>query len=349
MKKHLLLLIAHTLLATPLIAAPMSLEPPAPTEQKIAIQNSILTKINGKTISVLDVMKKMDVLFHRSYPQLIDSKQARFQFYQASWQHILSEMIDTELMLADAKKLELQIPDGEIREEMEKRFAPNLMKTLDKIGLSFEEAWEMLKTELIVQRMSWYNIHSKAHQTITPEDIRAAYQEYLKKNPPTKTWTYQVISIQADDESSAKEIADKTYEILSKNKTPDASIEELSALEKTIPNSSIKISTEFKTNSAEISLAHKEPLELLEQGKASKPLLQTSRNQKSLFRVFYLKEMEIIKPSDFNQMSNQLKNELVQKQSETQSKAYVSKLCDYYNIDKQAILKDITVQPFKLQ
>ncbi len=71
--------------------------------QKIVIQNSILTQVNGTPISVIDLKKKMDLVFHQNYPQLEDSTAARYQFYQTSWRHVLSEMIDHQLILADAK------------------------------------------------------------------------------------------------------------------------------------------------------------------------------------------------------------------------------------------------------
>src|SRR5579872_3060389 len=100
-------------------------------EPKISMQNTILAKVNGTTISMMDVKKKMDILFHQNYPQLADSNQARFQFYEVSWRHVLMEMIDHELILADAAEKEVKLTDGEVREEMEARFGPNVMLTLD--------------------------------------------------------------------------------------------------------------------------------------------------------------------------------------------------------------------------
>src|SRR6202034_4472157 len=42
--------------------------------QDIVIYNRILAKVNGKTISVIDVMKKMDLFLQRYYPNYAQSK-----------------------------------------------------------------------------------------------------------------------------------------------------------------------------------------------------------------------------------------------------------------------------------
>src|ERR1700733_15248143 len=68
-------------------------------EPQIVVNNRIIAKINGKPISVMDLMKKMDILFYRQYPQYASLVMARYQFYQANWSYVLSEMIDKELIL----------------------------------------------------------------------------------------------------------------------------------------------------------------------------------------------------------------------------------------------------------
>ena len=136
--KNLLLLLA----STGLFAADMSMIDFSQfqnRDQKIAIQNTILSKVNGKTISMMDVKKRMDMLFHQSYPQHVHSNTARVQFYEASWRHILMDMVDNELIISDANDKEIKVTDGEVREVMEERFGPNVMQTLDKIGLTYEK------------------------------------------------------------------------------------------------------------------------------------------------------------------------------------------------------------------
>src|ERR1700730_13068687 len=71
---------------------------------RIVVNNRILAKVNGKEISVFDVMKKMDMLFYRQFPEYTSSMQARFQFYQVSWKRVLQDLIDKELIMADAEE-----------------------------------------------------------------------------------------------------------------------------------------------------------------------------------------------------------------------------------------------------
>ncbi|MBA3815063.1 MAG: SurA N-terminal domain-containing protein, partial [Parachlamydiaceae bacterium] len=100
-------------------------------ELQIVVNNRILAKVNGKAISVMDLMKKMDLLFYRQFPQYISSAQARYQFYQANWKHLLEEIIDKELILADAQDAKIPISAGDVRQEMEVLFGPNIISNLD--------------------------------------------------------------------------------------------------------------------------------------------------------------------------------------------------------------------------
>lgn len=93
----------------------------------LLIHNRILATINGKTFSVMDVVKKMDVYLAQNFPEYLESTVQRFQFYSNNWRRILSQMIDNELILADAEKLKIKIPDAEVREKIYERFGPNVM------------------------------------------------------------------------------------------------------------------------------------------------------------------------------------------------------------------------------
>ena len=72
---------------------------------------------------------------------------------------MLMEMIDHQLILADATDKEIKISSGEVREEMEFRFGPNIMLTLDNIGLTYDDTWKMSwnSLELVMrnQSLSW--------------------------------------------------------------------------------------------------------------------------------------------------------------------------------------------------
>ncbi len=81
--------------------------------QKIAVNNKILAKVNGKVISTVDIMKKMDMQFYKRFPQYVTSVEARYQFYLANWGHVLQEFIDKELILADAAESKIEVSSGD--------------------------------------------------------------------------------------------------------------------------------------------------------------------------------------------------------------------------------------------
>lgn len=334
MHKYFLCLIVMTAFAAPL--------PPVNfgDGQKIAIQNSILANVDGHTISVIDVKKKMDLAFHKNYPHLENSTQSRYQFYEGSWRHVLMEMIDQQLILTEAAEKQIPLSDGEIREEMESRFGPNIMFTLDKIGLTYDETWKIVKDELIVQRMTWWFIHSKAISQVTPQDIRQAFRIHLKENPSFEEWKYQVIAIRG---KTPEETAKKAHALLTeKNITPELAKNRLQEIDP-----SIQISTEFSAADKELSEAHKTALSQLSPGTYSTPILQKSKADGGFVaRIFYLSE-KINHPSpQFDTLAGQLRNELIQKAVAQESTHYLEKLRKNYPFYENV---PENLHPFSLQ
>jgi hypothetical protein len=313
---------------------------------KIAVHNKILAQVNGKTISMIDVKKKMDMFFHQSYPQLVDSNQARFQFYETSWRRVLMDMIDHELIIADATDKEIKITDGEIREIMEERFGPSVMQTLDKIGLTHDEAWKMIKNELIVQRMSFWFIQSKAISSVTPQDIRQAFQSYVKENPAYSQWKYRVVSIRVNE--ADEKLPAQIYELLSTSgKTPETLQETLKSFE--TAGITIAVSNEFSAKTDDLSELHKASLASIEVGQYSKPSFQFSRmDKKSVYRIFYLIDRMDVPAPAFEDLSNHLRNELTQQAIIAESQNYLGKLRKYYGFEAGKTIPE-DLHPFSLQ
>jgi hypothetical protein len=332
------------LLSTTLTLAAAPFAPNFTNQPKIAVQNAILAQVNGKTISMMDVKKKMDMVFHQSYPQLIDSTQSRLQFYEASWRHVLMDLIDNELILADAADKEVKVSDGEIREVMEGRFGPNIMQTLDKLDLTYEEAWKMIKNEMIVQRMNWWFVHSKATSSVTPQDIRQAYRLYLKANPAYTEWTYKVVSLRVDEPNDA--LAENAYKLLSESgKAPDeATLKSLEA-----PGVAISISNEFVAKTQDLSEVHKTALEPLAPATYSKPSFQLSRaDKKTVYRILYLIGKNDFPAPSFEVLFPQLQGDLMQKAVVQEGQEYIQKLRKRYGFEEsKAIPEDL--HPFALQ
>ncbi len=315
-------------------------------DQKIGVQNSIITKVNGKTISMMDVKKKMDLVFYQHYPQLSESAQARFQFYEASWRQVLRDMIDQELIISDATDKEIKLSDGDVRESLEERFGPNVMQTLDRIGLTYDEAWKMVRNELIVQRMNWWFVQSKAVSNVTPNQIRQAYKAYLKENPPYTEWKYRVITIQPKSEDSG--LPEKVYEALVESGKTLADIETILARFQN-GDATISFSNEFVAKSQDLSEAHQKSLEGLMVHSFSKPAVQKSKQkQQSVCRIFYLMDRQDNPAPSFETMAAQLKNGLIQQAVVDSSDAYLGKLRKFYGYENNQAIPD-DLHPFSLQ
>ncbi len=317
-------------------------------QKQLILNNAILANFNDKIISVVDVMKKMDFLFYQSYPNLAESKEARYQFYQMSWRHALEEMINNELILTDAIDKELKLTDSEIREEMENRYGPNILLTLDKVKITYDEAWKMVKEEMLVQRMGWYRVNSKALQNVTPQKIREAYRLHCSNNPPKETWQYQIISLRGKNEDQLKNIAEKAYDFfLDKERSPNEIKDHLETLIIDPASESVQISNTYETTKKDLSLNYYKILSHLGKKSYSKPVFSKKKYKDQFtYRIFYLKNFDVKQTTSFEEMSNQLKNTLLKREVEKNSKEYLQKLKNYYGIDHQISQLPQNFQPF---
>ncbi len=308
------------------------------SEGQLIINNRILARIQNKTISVLDIVKRMDVQLARSYPEYANNPMARYQFFNSQWRSTLNQMIDNELMMADAEKLELKIPDADIREQMHERFGPNIMPTLDKLGITYDEAWQMLYSENVVQRMMWYRVQSKAINGIGPHEIKEAYKKYCVLNPPIETWKYQVLSIRAPDEKTGAELAQKARQDLQEE---GACFKVLGEKAKELLDSSISfnISEEYEVTGKNLSESHKAILTSLPAHSYSEPVKQVSRfDQSIVHRIFYLKDHKITQTAPFEEKSEELYQNLVQQAMDREGKIYLTKVREKFNFDEKFLL-----------
>ncbi len=325
----------------------------------LVIQNRILAKVNGKTLSVLDVVKKMEVYFNKYYPQYSDSLQAKHQYFSSQWKETLLQMIDQELILADAEKMELKVTEAEVRESILEKFGPNVMASLDKLGLSYEEAKSMVHSEIVVQRMTWFKVHAKALSAVNIPDVRAAYASYCEKNPAKEEWEYQVLSIKAETDEIADTIA-KELSILCQE-TPsnlplvlneNNSIEKLISETKGTPTSPVTVSGILKSDNKNISNAYRSILSSLTKNGISKPIKQVTKvGQGELYRIFRLINHTKKPTPSFRSMQDKLHDALLQTAVEKQSQEYITKLRNRYGFDAKNLEETIPsgFQPFSLK
>lgn len=306
---------------------------------QILVNNRILATVNGNAISVIDVMKKMDMMFYKQYPQYTSSIPARFQFYKLSWKHILQDFIDKELIIADSQESKLPISNGDVRQEMEKIFGPNIILNLDKAGLTFDEAWKMTKEELILRRMLHYRVNAKAIRKVTPLKVRTSYEEYAKKNILPEQWHYQVITIRDPDAQNGAGAANLAFQLLSEQHSKiDEVIEKV---KNTAPfNDTVKITVSelFQHQEKDMSPAYKTALTLLSEKSYSQPMTQKSRADNStVFRIFYLQAHVLAGAVPFSEVEDKLKEELIETAMDDETTAYLKKLRDHYHVNQDDV------------
>lgn len=317
----------------------------------ILVNNCILCRVNGKVISACDVMKKMDVMFYKQFPEYALIPDARYQFYQVNWKHVLEDLIDKELVLADAEENKLPVSNGDIRQEMESIFGPNIIQNLDKINLSYEEAWKNVQADITVRRMIFIRVNQKAMKLITPQDVRTAYEQFAKENLRQDEWTYYVVSIRDADPELAASAAETVHHLL-QEKTPITELAQKIKESNLIgATTTVNISQEYKHTSKDISEAYKNILATLTVGEHSQPTLQKSKDKNTVYRLFYLQDMQKGGMIPFAEVSEKLKNHLIDLCIDKETDSYLKRLRKHFDVQDgplKEMLKD-GFQPFALK
>jgi len=328
--------------------------PIAPAAPSFVINNRPLIKINGKIISLMDVVKKMDIFIYEHFPDVKGSPAKLFQFYSSQWRTTLDDMIFNELIIADGESKQIKISDGDVREQMEKRFGPNIISNLSKLNLNYEEVREMMHDELLVRQLQGMKIYSKAQLSITPSRVKQEYMTQLEKNPTRDEWTYQVFSVRGKDPTACKSIIEKASSDLKLSSTKLASIYENA---KEMPdvlnkNVAINLSKDFIVDSKNLSDEHKKILSTLNENEFSAPISQTSKMDNSnVYRIFHLKSKKLLSAPSFNEKSEELEMQLLNEAAQKEREFYKSKLLSKFGITKEYIKEMIPdeYQPFTIR
>lgn len=337
------------ILGAALIAAAPQDTLPLPPEQvhEIIIHNRVLTRVNEKNITVLDVVKHMDVFLSRHFPHYLNSNTARYHFYKMHWRTSLQQIIDNELMTADAESKEIKVSDGDVREEIQARFGPNVMKTLDQLGLTPEEARKLVHQEMLVQRIQGFRVTSKVLQKISSQSIKDAYLQFLHENPTKNLWKYQFISIRSSDPTIVEELSHHLASLQEKSQGSLSAAVDL--LKEQLPpekHSLLSVSQEFETEDKSLSQTYREILSTLQKGEWSPPQLQTSRDGSSVVRIFHLKERTHQKPPAFTALATNLRMQLLNQAADQEMQNYRAKLYRRFNFDDQSLDIPPQFEPF---
>jgi len=315
---------------------------------EIVIQNRILVKINEKNISVLDVVKQIDLFLSRHYPQYLYSKAAKYQYYTSQWRPFLQQMIDTELMVLDAESCNVKISEGDVREEIQNRFGPNVMEQLELLGISYEEMKKIVHQEMLVQRIQWLRVTSKVLQRVTSEELKKSYQKYLLNNENKGSWKYQFLTIRSQNLAKSQEVGQMIFDL--KEGVEGELSKALSRVKGGVEGLvSLSLSQEFQLEEGELSKEHKELLLQLNQGDWSLPVVQISRDGTETVRIFHLKGHQQQTPRSFQAIAKELKQELLNEFFVEENQKYLNRLQLKFGFNQSFLQIAPSWEPFSRQ
>jgi len=329
-------------------AAPMLFEKER-SKANIRINNRVLAMVNQKPITVLDVVKQMDLVFYKQYPQYADVPELRYQFYTMSWKAALQELVDKELILADAEEVKMDISGADLRQEIEETFGPNVVSSLDNAGLTMEEAMDMVKNDMILRRMMYVRVQSKALRDVTPSEIRLAYDRYKNNYNAANEWRFHVVTIRDPSAQKLGKIASKLDAIL-QNESLD--LDDVKSFVKKCSESNVftavKISDELEQNEDDIAPRYLDILKELTPGSYSSPQLQT-KSDTPCYKILYLKDVIYDEVPPFALMSGKLKSELLSRISSEESIEYKKRLRRQFPVSQMDELLASEFSPFAIE
>jgi hypothetical protein len=320
--------------------------------KKVEVNNRILAMVEGKPITVYDLMKKLDVIFYKQFPEYADSAETKYQFYQYNWKITLRDLIDKQLILADAEEAKLPVTSGDIRQEMESLFGPNIIFNLDRLGMSYEEAYEIVQGDITIKRMMGGRVSNKAQRRITPQTIIQAYEEYAKDHIRPAEWDYRILSIRHSDPTQAAEAGNSAYRLLTEEAVAINDVEDqlkqIGFLDK---QTKFNISKTLHHNEKEVSEAYKSVLSDMKAETFSQPQVHKVRStQEKIIRIFYVEKLVEGGPIPFAEVENKLINQLQNQSMDEETDAYLTRLRQHFHVNEKDILSILPddFEPFTL-
>ena len=356
MKKNTILCLA-ILCATSIPTFNISASEATNISEEINFHNRPLMKVNGKTISLIDIIKRMDLQLLKQMPHILNDPSAKIQYYSSSWRLAFNELVEQELILLDSEQLKFSISEADVREELQNSFGSNLISKLDSIGLTLEEAKKMTEHDMVVRQMLWFKAYSKALQEVTPGMIKQTYAQVTKDNllKQKDQWCYQILTVKCKDDIKGEKIANEAYNLLTSSRSLINTIPE--ALKNTFLQSSAKsdfevlLSKDITVDSQSISKAHFEVLNTLKEQEYSKPITQQIKNTKeTVHRIFYLKNHNQQQTQKFEDIAQGIKDKLIQSCAEKEKKQYIDALKLKFFVSDNEIVSVIPkdYEPFAL-
>lgn len=334
------------LLASVVFSTALSGESPPSRRTSIVVENRVLATVRDQVITVMDVVKKLDMVFCQQFPQYRSVPEARYEFYRSNWRKVLEELVDRQLIISMAEEKQFTVTNGDIREELEEVFGPNVMMSLYEEGLSMHEVQEMMKADILLRRIISFYVHSPVMHAITPEVLRIAYQKRIEELKGREGWVWRSVTVKAKGTDCPKEEADKIWKQLEKERRPIEAV--LSSLPDTIE---CVISSPFRSEYNEVSPTVRDVLETLPLHSFSEPVPFTSRTDpRQCWRCYTVDERCAIALPTFAELEEALRQELAAPEITKHTVTFFNDLRKQYHVQHLFTSEQlVSFEPFHLK
>ncbi len=321
----------------------------------IIVDNRVLASVRGQVITVYDLVKKLDMIFYRQFPEYRSSVEARLQFYKSHWKTVLKDSIDRQLALAYAEEKKFDVSRGDIREELEELFGPNVMMNLYDAGLNLYDVEEMLKADILMRRLLSYFVRTQVMASLTPQELRNEYFKRLesvrKEKKGDEEWVWQSFTI-APKSGDAASLTPETINKIHKDIIACGSDQEMSQV---IAENDVEIapSQPFTSLRSTISPHIVEAVENVPQGKLSTPLQIQSRasENNTVWKSYKLieKKDSVVEEKPFREIEAELREEIAAPRIAQKTSEFFQDLRRQYGVHMMLSDKELEIfDPFHL-
>ena len=286
--------------------------------------NKVLANVGKASITVLDVKKEMDRQIYMKDKKLFNNIDAIASYYHQNWKPVLQKFVQDEILLLEAESLKYEIPSHEINKKITELFGEKEVESYRFLSITPKHAETCGKREVISSHLSWYQIWSKSYLAATPKMINGAYEDYISSLSNEDKWTYQALYIKGNDKKIIEDTSKSITNLLATTKLTNLSAI-LEKIDLKDENLTVRVSQDITLQTNQLSSSLLNTLESLEEGNIS-DLIIGKRSNAYTGKVIHLKEYEKAHIPELSEVTDRIKNSIINEKGEQLSIKYFSAL-----------------------
>lgn len=317
-------------------------------EQEVRVQpdRRVLARVRDSVITVADVLKKMDLVFYQQFPQFRSLLKERAKFYEMHWKRVLQDLVERRLMLILAEENHFEISHGDVREELENMFGPNVLLALYEAKVPLDDASEMVRQDIMMRRLFTFYVRSAVLNSVTPQKIRERYEEKYGKEKPQEKISWSILSLKSPEDVDSRAIMAKV--IASLNEKTSTLEDQKAALPE---KCEITVSPLFITEKSQISTSLRPILEAAEQNQWTSPFqIKDSKSGVLKWVSYRVTGRSLGEKVSLAAVEDEIREELLSPILEERRKSFIDDLMKKYDVSFAMNEKEMDLYiPFRLE